>query len=129
MYREPPQYNLFGCTTVKKSTDSAWAYTIKCLKPTVTRSEYENIVQRWRDNCIVEYEVYELDPKGYLHVHGIVRIPKGYYRKKLNTREFHTYLTEVTNREGWERYIMKDQAYNMCPRSPSSLSESPIDDI
>jgi hypothetical protein len=97
---------------VVKSELIAYAYTIKDNRKVnnLDRKETYNTFfkrcQCW--NIPVEYQVEEKDKQGKLHIHGIMYLKKGFYRKRLCMPNLHLKLVELYNKEGWEQYIHKD---------------------
>lgn len=97
---------------VVKSQLVSYAYTIKDNRKVNNsdRKETYNIFFRrcecW--NIPVEYKVEEKDKQGKLHIHGIMYLKKGFYRKRLCMPNLHLKLVELYNKEGWKQYIHKD---------------------
>lgn len=56
--------------------------------------------------------VFEKNKNGHEggHVHGIIDIPTGYYRKRLCLNGYHVKLVKITNLKGWIQYMKKDQS-------------------
>lgn len=44
------------------------------------------------------------------HIHGIIEIPTGYYRKRLCLTGYHVKLVKITDLKGWIQYMKKDQS-------------------
>lgn len=87
-----------------------YAFTVKinnnkdCLP-----SDYENIFQEWQKKGLeIKRMVYEKDSQGVCHSHGIVKIPKGVFRKRLCGEGVHFKLEEIYNEGGWTKYIHKE---------------------
>lgn len=99
---------------IKTSHNIAFAYTVKTLGATVTStSAYDTFFNKLAKlNIEIEYKVSELDSLGKLHYHGIMYLPKGFYRKRIMSNGYHVKLREVTNRAGWLTYIHKDCAFH-----------------
>lgn len=94
---------------VTKSQFISFAYTVKALgNQTAAKESYDEVFRKFVSNGTVEYKVAELDPQGKLHYHGILVLPKNFYRKRLVTKGIHLKLVEVFNKAGWLRYIHKD---------------------
>lgn len=90
----------------------AFAYTIKDNRK-VSNNERKATYEDWFKRCQVwripiEYKCEEKDKQGRLHIHGIIYLKKGFYRKKLCMPNLHLKLVELYNKEGWEQYIHKD---------------------
>lgn len=95
---------------ISTSNMIAFAYTVKALGAfDIATSAYEPFFNRLDKLGIqVEYKVSENDSLGKLHFHGIMYLPKGFYRKRIMVNGFHIKLKEVTNKTGWIKYIHKD---------------------
>jgi len=102
---------------VYRSKTCAWAFTVKKnsgKSAEVKVEDYDNIFNRWiKFKITPEYKIGEKDKNGRLHYHGIVHLPKGFYRKKLTAKDptgsdYHLKLVELTDRKGWLKYIHKD---------------------
>lgn len=86
----------------------AYAYTIKSLGDELD-ADYDPFFKKLSYfNISVEYKVKEFDKFGKSHYHGIIYLPKGFFRKRIIVKGFHLKLEELYNREGWIRYIHKD---------------------
>lgn len=90
-----------------------YAFTIKKMlgSPEMTvESDYRTIMKSWKiEGLKIPIYSYENDTRGRLHIHGIVLIPEGYYRKNLITRGFSLKLVEIHNFAGWLDYLGKDR--------------------
>jgi hypothetical protein len=82
---------------------------------------YEWILYNRPLSLLVKYNIriidfaYEFDPHGKLHYHGIIELPKGFYRKKLVVRGYHMNLTKLQSQDSIRRatsYIHKDDKVN-----------------
>lgn len=94
----------------EKAKYCGWAFTIKKLgNASVQPSDYAEIVGRLSSFGYVDCHYYEKDSLGKFHVHGIINLRKGFFRKHLKFMGFHLKLVELYDRQGWERYIKKDQ--------------------
>lgn len=95
---------------ISTSSTIAFAYTIKILGTRdVTTADYDPFFTRLNKLSInVEYKVSEKDKLGKVHYHGIMYLSKGFYRKRIMINGYHIKLKEVTDKEGWLRYIHKD---------------------
>ncbi len=95
---------------IKTSSTIAFAYTVKALGANdVTTGHYHPFFDRLNKLSIeVEYKVSERDKLGKVHYHGIMYLPKGFYRKRLMINGFHIKLREITDKAGWITYIHKD---------------------
>lgn len=71
---------------------------------------YENLLKRWkRLDVHVPLRMYERDSHGRLHLHGLVRMPKNFWRGKLHSKNLHYKISSIFNRERWIRYCKKNQ--------------------
>jgi len=90
-----------------------FAFTIKYVTEAMRNcvpSDYDKVFDTWKSHgCVIDTCVYESDSKNVCHSHGIVRIPKGYLRKKLCRKGLHVKMDKITNRQGWLAYINKHQ--------------------
>jgi hypothetical protein len=91
-----------------KSTQKAYCFTVKSLgkDPDANYDPFFDKLKHFK--VAIEYNISERDPKGKLHYHGILYIPKGFYRKRLVTKGFNIKLEEMGNRKAWLKYIHKD---------------------
>ncbi len=100
---------------VVKSELVSYAYTIKDNRKVsnIDRAEtYRAFFKRCKCWSIpIEYQIEEKDKQGRLHIHGIMYLKKGFYRKRLCMPNLHLKLVELYNKEGWEQYIHKDLLY------------------
>lgn len=99
----------------QSSNHTLYGFTVKDNRIDVT--DYDSFLDRCaKFKCIVQEYYGELDSKGRYHLHGIISIPKGFYRKKLVMPGLHLKLEEIYNLIGWTKYIKKDQ-----PRDNDSI--------
>lgn len=82
-----------------------------------SRAAYEpyfSFIRRSNKKCELHKYVFE-DNKSEsgVHLHGVIRIPKGYYRGRLipSGGAYHVKLEKITDMEGWIRYMQKDQNF------------------
>lgn len=106
---------------ITKAGFIAFAYTIKHNSgdpDKVCETHYEPIFHKWKQLGLeLEYKIKEKDKQGRLHYHGILYLPKGFFRKRLmckasDGKQYHIKLDEIFNRKGWIKYIEKDVKYN-----------------
>lgn len=84
--------------------------TIDELKPEVTEGHYDKFFAKLERNKIkIEYKIFEKDKKGCIHSHGIMVVKKGLYLKKLKLATYHMKFKDIYDKEGWIKYIDKDQ--------------------
>lgn len=93
--------------TIVRANEQAWAFTLKEVK-----GDKEGM-ERWFQRaeafgCKIDCKYLELDSQKVEHYHGILYIPKGFYRKKLMMKGYHLKLEELFDRKGWMKYITKD---------------------
>lgn len=86
----------------------AYAYTVKTLGTNLDGDYTPFFNKLTKFGIKVEYKIFERDSKGKSHVHGILYLQKGFYRKRICSKGMHIKLKELTNREGWIKYIHKD---------------------
>jgi len=116
----------------------AFAFTVKINSENstqVTPEMYSPIFNRWdKFNLSLEYKIPEKDSKGKLHYHGIVYVPKGFYRKKMlikdhNGKNYHLKLVELFDKKGWEKYIHKDcEFHSLEQQANEEMIEIPEED-
>jgi hypothetical protein len=107
----------------------AYAYTIKSLGSEL-EADYEPFFKKLDYFKItVEYKIKEFDKSGKSHYHGILYLPKGFFRKRIILKGFHLKLEELYNKAGWIRYIHKDIKWedyeDMEPPEQDDLIEMP----
>lgn len=96
---------VFECEQSKKTL---FGFTVKDNRQDVT--DYDSFMDRAkRMECDIQEYYPEKDSKGRLHLHGIISIPKGFYRKKLMMSGLHLKLEEIYDIDGWRRYCKKSQ--------------------
>lgn len=113
---------------IEKSDRIAFAYTLKINSSVLpTATDYDTFFTKCSKFKIeVEYKVSELDKSGRLHYHGIIYIPKGFFRKRLCCDGMHIKLKEITNKEGWIDYIHKDVYWKDMLDEPEDYIENPL---
>lgn len=102
-----------------------WAFTIKFQsKPDCKPSDYYDVVYKvWEGlGCRIVSQVFETDSKGVCHAHGIVSIPKSFYRKRMKIEGVHVFIRELTDRAGWIAYMNKTK--RLKPIVPSAQRPS-----
>lgn len=111
-----------------KSDRTAWAFTVKDVRADST--DYSPFFTRAEQfGCEIECKYKELDSKGKVHYHGIMLIPKGFFRKRLMQQGIHLKLDELYDRAGWMKYITKDQDKHVdVPQTSNSASDELIED-
>lgn len=103
-----------------------WAMTLKYNPNDLTSDELKTKYEIFRAHLMgkkditIEKFIYEdLDRKGRptkLHVHGILTIKRGVYRKLLEKDNYHLKLKTYDNR-GWNHYINKNQSVKLVNNS------------
>lgn len=102
-----------------------YAFTIKDNR--VNSIQYDEFFDRISSNRLeIVDSVGELDSRGKLHYHGIIRIPDTVYRKSLCPQGFHLILKQMSDREGWEAYYKKGQP---CPEDPDTNDNKLMDKL
>lgn len=110
---------------VKLSKFKTWGFTYKKMGGTpssVKQSDYDVIIcklKRFAKCNNVEF-IFEYDPSGRLHIHGIITLDKQFLRTKLKHEGFNFYMEELYNQTGWTQYMMKQQT------DESEIIEKPI---
>lgn len=92
-----------------------WAFTVKWNCPVNDRPHvFEERYDAWINMChSFQLDItkccYEKDSSQLLHCHGIVRVPKSFWMRKLNMKGYHTNFEKIYDEAGWLRYCQKDQ--------------------
>lgn len=102
-----------------QSSHKAYAYTVRCNtgEKAASYAPFFNKLKRMRIQ--VEYKVKEVGSCNVEHYHGVIYLLKGFYRKKLVTPGFHLKLVEIYNKDGWIKYIHKENP----PPSDKQINE------
>lgn len=110
---------------VEKSKFVSWSFTYKKSgkADNVKSSDYLHILTVLKRHGNVTRNYYEKDSKGKWHVHGVVELPKGFYRARVCLPGYHVHFKEIWNEEGWEDYMRKDQL--LGDKTPAMVQESP----
>ncbi len=87
-----------------------WGFTVKILKNPVkaTANSYEPFFKVLYQLSEVVTYCGEIDSKGVLHYHGVIRLPVNFYRKNLRIKGYHLYLKRIYNLQRWVDYCFKD---------------------
>lgn len=95
-------------------------------KPDCVPSDYLKVRAMWYEQYDVVIRVYffEKSEAGVCHLHGIVDVPKNFYRKNLKLHGLHVKLVPMFSVPGWLSYCQKNQRkYSKVPRrSPTDRS-------
>lgn len=95
------------------SLNQSWAFTFKKLgRENPTHDDYVPVIEVLQKYGLITHSSFERDSKGKIHVHGIVQLRKGFFRKRLEVCGFHLKLVEIYDQSGWESYINKNQMIN-----------------
>lgn len=89
-----------------------FALTVKFNnKPDCKPSDYIGLFDEWRAKYSVDIHnvYYEPDKQDVCHAHGLISLPRGFYRKKLSTIGVYYYIEKLHNRAGWLQYASKSQ--------------------
>lgn len=97
----------YYAVTIKKTTE--W-----CIDYKDDIHDYEEWL-RHAASCGLVFEkyCYEIDPKGVLHLHGIVKARANFYKKRLLKKGFHQQIDLLARPEDivrWMIYMHKDYA-------------------
>lgn len=88
----------------------SWAITIRKqmkVSVTVTEADFDPILKKM--GAKLKHHVFEQDKaKDHKHLHGIVELPRNYFRKNIQLKGFHTYFERIYNLNGWVKYMEKD---------------------
>jgi len=75
------------------------------------KSLLEHLGKRLATHC------FEKDKgKDHVHMHGVIKIPIGFFRKKLVLEGFNMKIKLITDMKGWLRYLAKDRPYRSTIR-------------
>lgn len=97
---------------IVKSDTVAYGFTVKKLGK--EQAEIEDYcawfihISKFK-NVVIEHHYPERDSQGKIHYHGVIYVPKTFYRKRLEFKGFHLKLEQIYDLQGWIRYITKDQ--------------------
>lgn len=94
---EPSEFKAI-CFTAKKNSGNA---------EDVTEDSYGPLILHWEKHCHVHPPYYEKDSKGRLHMHGILMVKKGFYKKRLQCTGFYVFTTDCQHLEQWLNYCAK----------------------
>lgn len=110
-----------------KAQTQSWAFTISdtTKEHKYAKTDYKLFWERCEQFGLrIEQREQEIGPnKGVPHYHGIIEIPKGFYRKKLMMKGLHLKLEELYNKRGWMKYINKTHDIKELPQPEDELIE------
>ncbi len=112
-----PKFYSFDQTSEKYRL---WAFTVKVLsrKEIVDEKSYEPFFKVLYQLSEVVTMCGEVDSKGILHYHGVIRLADNFYRKNLRVKGYHLYLKRINNLLGWIKYCLKNSdSYKKNPLS------------
>lgn len=98
-----------------RSQDVAWSFTVKKLggqHSEVSIIDYTDVINKFKTLGFIKDIESEDDSNGRVHIHGIILLRKGFYRKRLTTPGFSIRLDEIYNEQGWVNYIYKGKMIN-----------------
>lgn len=100
-----------GSFEIVKLPYEPYAFSVKrIINPiTVTHESYIPIIELFQKHGTIKAIEYENDSRGTPHIHGILILPKGFFRKKLCPKGFHIKLEYMYDEVRWLRYIRKDR--------------------
>lgn len=103
----------------ERSEQIAWCFTVKYNKHDheVTLETYQVVLDLFTKYGFVKYVESETDSKGVLHLHGILMLRKGFFRRRLVLPNYHLHLMECTSEDQWLKYITK-QSPVATPKIP-----------
>ncbi len=106
----------------------SWAFTVKYLsrEKKIDEKCYEPFFERLYSLGSNIVMIAELDSKKILHFHGIVSLPKNFYRKFLCIKGFHVKFKTLYNYIGWQKYIFKNYHYSAYDDTISLLCSEKI---
>lgn len=88
------------------------AFTVKILGCAVEGSveDYQqNILNRWARlaGVTLREPYFEKDSSGCLHMHGIIYVRKGFYKKRLQTPGYYIHVKDCYDIDQWLEYCQK----------------------
>lgn len=94
---------------IEENAFQTFTFTIKSLGSELDGEygDFLDLLEKY--NIKTHFKYGERDPKGKFHYHGLIDIPKGFFRKKLVTKGNHLHLVEWNGSDKWEKYCKKDQ--------------------
>lgn len=98
----------------------ALAVTVKAHFPDPCEEDYNNVTARWTNQFHIGVlpPYFEKDKLNKLHMHTIIYVKKNFYKRRLQTTNYHVYTRDIFNLEGWSKYCSK----SMHPTNPILLS-------
>lgn len=121
---------------VERAGYVAYAVTIRRNdKQEASEVDYDPMIQHLMKNGVIVHElVYENDNgKTYkgIHVHGVLYIKKGFYRKRLSKDGYHIKMEEIYSWEGWQKYMNKGYVKKviMSPEPEYTPTEDDLIDL
>ncbi len=105
-----------------------FAFTVKILsrKMEIDEKSYEPFFSHLYKFGKSIYMRAEMDGKQILHYHGIVALPKKFYRKRLTVMGFHLKLKNIWSISGWTAYMNKSYLYSRYDQSINLLCDETI---
>jgi len=79
----------------------------------VNETDYAPLLEHWEQYAIVKQPYYEKDKTGRCHMHGILTVKKGFYKRRLQLKGFYVYTTDCVHLEQWMNYCKKVDPDNM----------------
>lgn len=99
-----------GSFELIKAVQEPYAFTVKKLggePQAVLFKDYEDVIDHYKKMGYIKDIDFEYDDQGRLHIHGIILLRKGFYRKKLCMKGYHIKLEQIYDEKGWLKYIHK----------------------
>lgn len=76
----------------------------------VTKADFKPLVDHLGKHLATH--CFEKDKgKDHVHLHGVVKIPIGFFRKKLSLKGFNMLIKPIHDMKGWLRYLAKDRPF------------------
>lgn len=77
---------------------------------TITQEDFEPLLESLGNK--LSTHCFEKDKgKDHVHLHGVIRIPFNFFRKKLVQAGFNMKIKLISDMKGWLRYLAKDKKY------------------
>lgn len=99
---------------VVKHDQEPYAFTLKALADpkNVRVKDYAPVLEHMSQYGLIKCAEVEHGLRGVCHIHGIILLRRGFFRKKLCFEGFHMKLEFMYNEVGWKKYIRKERDPN-----------------
>jgi len=90
----------------------ALAFTVMKHGKDCSIEDYQsNVLNKWSRLAVQLEEPYfeQVSVDSKLHMHGVLYVRKGYYKKKLQIPGYYVYVTDIYRLDTWLEYCKKSQ--------------------